>query len=875
MNIGEIWRRLVFFLRRGEYERELEEELRFHSEMAGPAQFGNLALHKEDSREAWGFGPLERLGQDLRYAVRMLRKSPAFPLVAVLSLALGIGANTAVFSLINALLLRPLPILHPEQLVSLSRSNMRSSGMTSFPYPYYQELRQSNLLTDPICQAAMEPSLSLNGSAEIVGGEMVSGNYFAALGVYPYAGRLLQPDDEAAQKHVAVLSYGFWQRRFAGDRSVIGKTIRLNTTLITVVGVSPAGFSGLQAGFAPDIRVPITLQPEMYMSKSMLHQRDDFWLHIVGRAEPGIARSQREAALTTFTYNYLLLNAGGQKLSEYRKRLLESGRMSLLPAGSGIESRVTTAAKQLYILMSIVGLVLLIACVNIANLLLARSATRQREIALRIALGATRLRLVRQLLTESILLSLLGASAGALLAIWGARFLFSYLMPGLTTISIDFTLDWRVLTFTLAVSLLTGILFGLAPAMKSTRFEVGPELKGERTLVPGTRILWRKILVSAQISLSLILLIGAGLFLRSLMKLRAQDPGFDSHHVLTLSMNPAQSGYDNARARQFYREVADRVSSIPAVQSVSLARVGLATNSNWGSGITVEGYQPKEGDDGPNRNAVGAGYFRTLKIPLLRGRDFSPRDTGTAPHVAIINERFAEFYFAGRDPIGKHIGRGGDAPDYTIIGIAKDGKYSNLRQPTPRFWYIPYEQDRAIRELKLYARTTGAAEQAAADIRGAIATIDAQVPVIDVKSLDEQIDESLSRDRMIATLSGFFAALAALVAAIGLYGVMTYAVTSRTREIGIRMALGAQRHMVIQPIMRETAILAAAGVVLGTSCALALGRLVSSLLFDMAPSDQTTFITAAGLMIAIALGAGYLPARRAAQVDPTVTLRYD
>ena len=561
MIIGEIWRRLLFLVRRRQHEEELEDELRFHAEMAGSAQFGNVVLHKEDSREAWGFGPFERLTQDLRYAVRILRKSPAFTLVAVLSLALGIGANTAVFSLINAILLRPLPIPHPEELVALSRSNLRSSGMTSLPYPFYKELKQSNILADLICQAEMDASLSLNGSAEVVTGEMVSGNYFEALGIHPYAGRLLQPDDETTPgaNRVAVLSYGFWQRRFASDRSILGKTIRLNTTLMTVVGISPPGYAGLQVGFAPDVRVPITMEAEMYMSESMLNQRGDFWLEIVGRSRPGIARGQAEAALTTITYNYLRQNAAGQKQTEYRKRILESERMSLVSAGSGLQSQATNAAKQLYVLMAIVGLVLLIACVNIANLLLARTATRQREIAVRLSLGATRGRLVRQLLTESILLSMAGASVGVLLANWGARILLSYLTPDKTGVSIDSGADWRVLAFTLAVSIATGLLFGLAPAMKTTRLEVAPELKGERARVPGTRILWRKALVSAQIGLSLLLLIGAGLFLRSLVKLRTMDPGFEKHHVLTLSMDPTQTGYDTERARQFYRAVAEKV----------------------------------------------------------------------------------------------------------------------------------------------------------------------------------------------------------------------------------------------------------------------------------------------------------------------------
>lgn len=469
MSIGEIWRRLGFLLHRGQYERELEEELRFHAEMTGAAQFGNLLQHKEDSREAWGFGPFDRLVQDLRYGVRILRKSPAFTLVAVLSLALGIGANTAVFSLINAVLLRPLPIPHPEELVTLSRTNLRSSGMNSFPYPFYQELMaRTDILVDVVCLSGMQPSLSLQGSAERVTGELVSGNYFQALGIAPYAGRLLQRDDETAPgaDRVAVLSYWFWQRRFGGDRSIIGTSIRLNTIPMMVVGISPPGYTGLRVGNTPDVRVPVTMQAEMFSGGSMLSERGDYWLDIIGRLKPEMPRGQAEAALTNFTYRYLRQNAIGRKQSEYEKRLLESVRMFLVPAGHGLTSQATRAASQLYVLMTVVGLVLLIACLNIANLLLSRTASRRREIAVRLSLGATRARLVRQLLTESVLLSVVGGLAGVLLANWGARILTSSFTAGQTGVAIDTGPDWRVLAFTLAVSFATGILFGLAPAMK-------------------------------------------------------------------------------------------------------------------------------------------------------------------------------------------------------------------------------------------------------------------------------------------------------------------------------------------------------------------------------------------------------------------------
>jgi predicted permease len=846
-------------------------------ECEGPEQV------KEKVRETRVGAAIETTLRDIQYALRMLRKSPAFTAVAVLSLALGIGANTAIFSVIYAVVLRSLPVQQPEQLVALSHANLQRSGMSSFPYPFYRELRdRGDLFAGILCSAGMSPSFSVNGSAEHVTGEMDSANYFDVLGLKPYIGRLFSPGDETAPgaNRVTVLSYGFWKRRFAGDPKVIGSAITLNTTSLTIIGVSPPEFDSLRPGSSPDVRVPITMQPQMYLEDSTLAMRDDWWLSVVGRLKAGVPRESTEVALTVFLHHYYEQDNNGKPISEYRRKIFQSERMNLLLAGTGLVTKAKRAAKQLYVLMAVVALVLLSGCMNLANLLLARTAARQREIAIRLSLGAGRRRLVRQLLSESILLAIAGGGLGILLSIWGSRVLTGFLLAGQTGVSLDVTPDIHVLVFTLGLSLATGFIFGLAPALGATRIEVAPELKGEQPCILGTRLPWRKMLVSFQVAISLVLLIGAGLFLKSLNRLRTMELGFDKRNVLEVSVGPTLQAYTRERTQAFYRELQENISHSPGVLSVSFSNIGLVSGSGWGSGINVQGYQPKEGDPGPDRDAVGSGYFATLRIPMMRGRDFGPQDRAQAPHVAIVNESFARFYFGNQDPIGKLIGPGGkqNLPDFAVVGVAKDGKYGTMREDVPRFWYIPYEQFKGafeLRELKMYVRTVGPPLRAANAVRQAVKALDPKVPVFDVTTLEKQIDANLATDRMVATLSTFFSLLAALVVAIGLYGVMTYAVTKRTREIGIRMALGAQSSMVVQSIMGEVVVLVIAGVALGVPCALELGRFVASLLFEVKPHDNVAFAVAALLVCGVTLLAGYLPARRAASINPTIALRYE
>ena len=872
----ELWRRLLFLFRRRRIEREIADEMRHHAEQTGASQFGNLMRLQEETREAWGFCWLDRLSQDLRYTARTLRRAPGFAAVAILSLALGIGANTAIFSLINAIVLRSLPVRAPEQLFQLTRSNLQRSDMKSFPYPFFRELRAAKNLpvTDPICTSGMTPGLEINGNAERITGEMVSGNFFDSLGVRPYLGRLLAPGDEIpGSDRVAVISYGYWKRRFSADKRLVGSVIHLNTIPITVIGIAPPGFTGMSPDSSPDVRVPITLQQQMYRDpRSMLDSRGDWWLTVVARLRPGTTSQQAEAALTAFLKAYL---NPASATTPYARRVFDSQHVQLQPAATGISSRAKNSAKQLFVLMWLVAVVLLIACVNVANLCLARAAARQREIAVRRAIGAGRARIIRQLLTESLALSAAGGLLGILFAEWGAHLLVRFLAGNQTSVTLDVSPDLRVLAFTAGISILTGLVFGLTPAIQATGAALIPALKTDQRIAGGAGVFWRKLLTCAQVALSVLLLIGAALFLRSLATLRGLDTGFDRENVLVMSVDPSLAAYDQARTLAYYREAASRVAHIPGVRNATFAYIGLITGSGWGSGIKAEGYTSKEGDPGPDRNAVGPGYFTTLRIPIIRGRDFEPRDNATSRHVAIINESFARFYFGNQNPLGRHIGPGGEnSPmDFEIIGVAKDGKYTSLRDRPERFWYIPYEQYRTVRSLTLYARTSGDPLALAGPLQQALHAAGPNVPVFRVTTLAGQIDDDIVLDRLVSILSTFFSVLAALLASVGLYGVMSFAVTRRTREIGIRMALGAQRRWVSALVMREVALVLLTGIVIAIPCALALGKFVASMLYGVQPRDLWSIAGACALMAVAALAAGYLPARRASRVDPIVALR--
>jgi len=872
---------------RRRFESELEQEVQFHLEMAAEEQgaaaarraFGSTVRAREDTRSAWQIRWLEDLVSDLRYALRALRRSPGFAAAAIFSLALGIGANTAIFTLVNALLLRTLPVREPQQLVLVDRSSMESKSLTSFPYPFYRELRDHNsVFSGVLCYSSISPSLRVGASPERVTGELVSANYFDVLGVSPYLGRLFtQEDDRVNGKgRVVVLSYGFWQRRFGSDPGIIGRVVHLNTTPMTVIGVTPPGFDGLEAGKSKDVRVPITMQAEMWANAFVqLESRGDWWLSIAGRLKPGVIRAKAEAAVLLMLIHYEQAGGGDEPVTDYRLRVLASERIVLDPLARGTQHLGNQFRRALYVLMAIVGVVLLIGCVNIANLLLARSAARQREIAVRLALGAGRGRLVRQMLTESTLLAALGGILGIGIAYWGARVVVSF---STVTLSLDVAPDLSVLLFTLAASVCTGMLFGLAPAIQSTRVSVTPELKGGDRSTGGARLSFGQILISVQVALSLVLLTGAGLFARSLYNLRTMDTGFDRRNVAVVKLDPT-AGYSAEQANRFYGEVRSRVDAMPGVRSASYAVMGLIEHGNWGSGIRMEGYTRPERDPGPLRNFVGPGYFHTAGIPIVMGRDFTPADTGASPHVAIVNEKFARFYFGNKNPIGKRIGAEGEKgpADYAIVGVAKDGKYASLREETPRFWYIPYEQYPTALSLRLhlYVRTVGDAGAMNTALRRAIQDVDRNVLISDIVTLEMQVEEDLETDRLLATLSTFFSLLATVLASIGLYGVMAYSVARRTRDVGIRMALGAERGDVLWLVLRQAMALVAIGMVIGVPVTLTLARLVSSLLFGLQANDPVVLAVAGVTLAVVAAVASYLPARRASRLDPMKALRYE
>ena len=841
----------------------------------------------------------EDLLKDLRYAARQFIRNPVFTAVAVASLAIGIGANTAIFSVLNAAMLKSLPVRDPQGLVMLTDPNQTgvSSGMNSgergmLTYAEFAQLRDHATTLDSLCavQSQMDRSQVriAGGQPEDARTRLVSEEYFSVLGVDPAIGRFFNRSDAKSpgEDPYAVISYDYWQKRFGGNVSVLGTPIKMLGATLTVIGVAAPGFTGESVADKPDFWMPMMMQPLVMPGRDWLHEdlskniEKVMWLHAFGRLKPGITQSRAQTEIDVL-FRGLIENGYPATLDpETRKQALDQ-RIKLHDARTGVFGGRDDFAQQLKILLGVSMLVLLIACINVANLLLARATSRTKEVGVRLSIGASRLRLVRQFLTESLVLSLLGGTAGLLIA-WGAsRVLVLLLTERRQDFALAPTMDWHVLIFTVAVTAITGVLFGLAPALRSTRINLNDSLRdGGRTTASGSRLNLAKGLVIVQVAFSLLLVAGAGLFLRTLWNLQSVNLGYPKEHLLLVSADGVSAGYKGPQLSSLWRDLTERLRGLPGVQGATYSINGIFSGSESADEIDVEGFTASKREEKFSRfDMVGPHYFSTVGIPMLLGRDIGQQDTAASPHVCVINEALAKTFFNGRNPLGRHITeKFGDKKNVMeVVGVAKNARDHRLRGEVPPRFYIPADQgmegpnEWAIFEI----RTAGDPEQMVASVRKTILSVNEDLPLGAARPVVMSVDRTNAQPRMVARLCSIFGIIALLLAATGLYGVLSYGVARRTNEIGIRMALGAGKGRVIQMILRETGIMIVFGVVAGVIFTAVGVQLIKSNLFGLSALDPLTVLSAVVILTAVALLAGYIPAARAARVNPTQALRHE
>ncbi len=863
---------------------------------------GGIEQVKEKCRDVRGTAWLEDAVQDVRYGWRTLLKNPLFSTMAVLSLGLGIGANTSIYSIMDAIMIRALPVRNPGELVILNwRAKQQPAshngsayddpggGMTSpdFPWPAYELLRDHNSVFSTLFAYKNAGALNLvvRGQAEVLPVELVSGNFFSGLGIAPAAGRLITDRDNLADaSQVAVLSYNYWRDRFAGDMAAVGQSITINNNSFTIVGVAAPEFFGVAPGSAPVVYVPIVNRPALARNYGKEHDTmfiDSrfYWVDMMGRLRPGITVTRAQAELAARFRHFALASAANDKeRADLPALWLEEG-------GSGVDSLRRQYSKPLFVLMAMVAFILTIACANIANLLLARASARRREIAVRLSLGASRLRVLRQLLTESLLLALPGGILGLGIAAAGIRFLIWLLASGRENFSLHAELDWRILTFTIAVAFVTGILFGLAPAIAATHVDITPALKETRASAPGRRghrIGLSQSLVAAQIALSLLLVLGAALFVRTLANLHAVEIGFNQEGLLTFSLDAGKVGYKDAALKTFYARMDERFRGLPGVRAATITDMPLVAGWNESTHVNMPGVPKQEGGPGGRNTSlmsVGPTFFETMQLPILVGRPIDSRDVDGAPLAAVVNEVFAKEYFSNQYPIGRRFGLGNsEAGDLTIVGIAKDARYSSLKQAIPPVAYISYLQNIIKRPpvgMFFELRTAGNPLALAETVRKIVHEAAPNVPVTSMITQSQRIDSTIVQERTFADLCTAFAVLALAIACVGLYGTMAYAVSRRTNEIGIRMALGAERRRILWMVIREVLALAGAGLAIGLLCAWSATSTIKSFVFGIKPADPLAIVLASGILIAASVVAGFAPAMRASRIDPLTALRHE